>query len=265
MIEALNMPTMEGKLRTHLLDIPNRKRGRRKGELSICVSSLKALESVLPYADRICFELNNHFDEALVMCKKRGTECVLMLPPLSFELPDLDAESIMINSVDQFEKYADRKLYGHYSMNFFNSLTMPKLFQYTLSVELSKEDIREIADHYTGRLETLVFGRIELMVTREPSLNEGMLVDKKRKRFPFYRDQFGYVHILNSSDLFLLDFLDELEEVGIDSFGIDLRRRDRELCETVAKAFYERDLTKKQVIKKKCGSITSGHYLRGVD
>jgi len=265
MIESFEMPTIEGKMKNHHFDIPNRKRGRRKGELSIYVSSLKALESVLPYADRIYFEFNNHIYEALTMCKKKGTECVLMLPRLSFDMPDLDVESMMINSVDQFEKYADKKLYGHYSMNFFNSLTMPELFQYTLSVELSRDDICEIASHYSGRLETLVFGRIELMVTREPSLNEGMLIDQKRKRFPFYRDQFSYVHILNSSDLFLLDFLDELEGVGIDSLGIDLRRRDRELCETVAKTFYERDLTKKQGIKKKCGSITSGHYLRGVD
>jgi putative protease len=149
-------------------------------------------------------------------------------------------------------------------MNFFNSLTIPNLFQYTLSVELSKDDIEEIACHYSGLIEVMVFGRIELMVSRDPLLREGILIDQKRKRFPVYRDRFGFVHILNSSDLFLLDYLDDLENMGINSFGIDLRRRDPALSELVAKAFYQRDLRQKSVIKKRCNSITARHYLRGV-
>ena len=91
-----------------------------------------------------------------------------------------------------------------------------------------------------------------------------VLIDQKRKKFPVYRDQYGFVHILNSSDLFLLDFLNEIEELGINSFGIDLRRRNQKICKIVSKAYYERDLSKKGIIRKRCKSITSGHYLRGV-
>jgi hypothetical protein len=53
--------------------------------------------------------------------------------------------------------------------------------------------------------------------------------------------------------------------MGIDSFGIDLRRRDSELSEIVAKAFHKRDISKKSIIKKKCGSITARHYAEGVN
>ena len=188
-----------------------------------------------------------------------------MLPRLSFNSPNVNAENIMINSIDQFEKYSNHKLYGHYSMNFFNSLTIPELFQYTLSVELAKDDIIKIAYHYSGRIEVMVFGRIELMISRDSSLQEGILIDQKKIKFPIYIDRFGLTHILNSADLFLLDYLDDLENMGVDSFGIDLRRRDPELSEIVAKSFYERDLSKKAIIKKKCKSITARHYLRGVD
>ena len=111
----------------------------------------------------------------------------------------------------------------------------------------------------------MVFGRVELMVSRDASLGEGMLVDDRSVRFPVYRDRFGFTHILNSSDLFLLDYLDELEEMGVDSFGIDLRRREPELSETIAKAFHERDINKKATIKKKCKTITARHYLNGVN
>ena len=102
------------------------------------------------------------------------------------------------------------------------------------------------------------------MISRDPLLDEGTLIDRKGKRFPVYRDRFGFIHILNSSDLFLLDYLDDLENMGINSFGIDLRRRDPVLSEVVAKAFYQRDLSHKTVIKKMCNSITARHYLRGV-
>jgi hypothetical protein len=57
--------------------------------------------------------------------------------------------------------------------------------------------------------------------------------------------------------------LGEIEEIGIDSFGIDLRRRSKDLCGLIAKSFYERDLSRKNEIKKKCGSITHGNFFRG--
>jgi putative protease len=251
------------KKRRKLSRLPE-KREETKGDLSVYLSSLKSLEKVIPYADRVYFEWNNYFQDAVKRCKQEGIECVLLLPRLSFDVPTTDAESVMISSIDHFEKYSNRKLYGHYAMNFFNSLTIPDLFQYTLSVELSKDDIEGITRHDSRRLEVMVFGRIELMVSRDPVLEEGTLVDGKRKRFPVYRDRFGVVHILNSSDLFLLDYLDDLEKMGINSFGIDLRRRDPTLSEIVTKATYERDQSKKPVITKKCKSITAQHYRRGV-
>lgn len=264
-IEAIEFPIDSATIKLRDFPIKAHKRNRTRGELSFYVSSLRSLEKVLPYADRVYFEWNKFYDEAKAMCQKAKKECVLMLPRLSFVMPETDEESLMVNSVDQYENYAGRKLYGHYSMNVFNSFTFPELFQQTLSVELSRSDIGEVAGHYSGRLEVMAFGRVELMVSRDPSLDEGTLVDERRKRFPVYRDRFGYVHVLNSSDLFLLDYLDDLEGMGVDSFGIDLRRRDSELSEIVAKAFHERDISQKAVIKKKCGSITARHYAEGVN
>jgi putative protease len=160
--------------------------------------------------------------------------------------------------------YPDRRLYGSYFMNLFNSLNTPELYQSTLSVELSRDDIRDLTAHYRGRLEVMVFGRIELMVTRDPTLPEGTLIDERGARFPVVRDRCGYAHILNSSDLFLLDFLGEMDNMGIDSYGIDLRNRPADLCSIVAKGFSRRDIRSKDKIKRRAGPITAGHYLRGV-
>ena len=264
MINQLKFPSVSYKKKFNTFNFTPIKRKKTSGELSFYLTSLKALENVIPYADRIYFEWNHNFIEAQAICKKSGVEFVLMIPRLTFNVPDVDVNHLMISSLGQFEKYSNRKLFGYYSMNFFNSFTIPELYQYTLSVELSKENINKITSHFLGRLEVMVFGKIELMVSRDPSLKEGILIDQKKKKFTTYRDQSGVIHILNSPDLFLLDYLDELDKFGINSFGIDLRRRDSKLCKIVAKAFYDRDISKKTIIKRKCKSITAGHYLRGV-
>jgi putative protease len=167
--------------------------------------------------------------------------------------------------VDQATKYSDRSLFGHHSMNLFNSLTLPLLYQCTASVELNREELMALRRHYPGRLEVLVFGRVELMIAKDPGLGQGMLVEEKGASFPVYRDRYGYAHVLNSAELCLLDFLDELEAMGFESFGIDLRRKSGDLASMVSKAFAERDVSKKSAIKRKVGSITAGHYLRGVE
>lgn len=264
MIEAFPFQTTKAEERTLRLELPCKKRQRSECELSFYISSIKSLQKILPYASRVYFDWNKQFDEAKRLCNNQGIEIVLMMPRISTEVPETHEESLMVCTLGQIQKYSDRKLYGHYSLNFFNSLTIPKLYQYTFSVELNKDEMKETLAHYDGRLEILAFGKIELMVTKDPTIPEGMLIDELGKRFEVYRDTLGLAHILNSADLLLLDYIDEFSEMGIESIGIDLRRRDAELCELVAKAFFEKRLELKDEIKKRCKSVTHGHYLRGV-
>lgn len=263
-VNSMEFPQEEGGRRKLEFRLPLSERKASKRELSFYVSSLKSLEKIIRYATRVYFEWNRYQGDAKSMCENAGIEFVIMMPRVSPEVPETDEGSIMVSTLGQVEKYGGRRLYGHYSLNFFNSLTVPELYQYTLSVELSKKDIFDLTRHYGGRLEALVFGRIELMITKDPTLEEGTLIDSRGKKFPVYRDNFGYAHILNSSDLFLLDYMKDVESMGIESYGIDLRRRSAELSELVAKAFYEGDESMKEEIRERCGSITAGHFLRGV-
>jgi putative protease len=264
-VSSLRLEECSGSRRKLKYRPPAAKRRRGTPDLSFYLSSLKSLDKVIPFAQRVYFEWNRQFQEARERCLDSGVEFVLMMPRVSPQVHETEENALMVNSPGQAWRYRSRRLYGSYFMNLFNSLTIPSLFQYTLSVELAKDDIADLTRYFPGRVESMVFGRLELMVTKDPTLREGVLVDERGKRFPVYRDHFGYGHILNSSDLFLLDFLDELECMGVDSFGIDLRRRSPELSELVAKAFCERDLSQKSKLKRRCGSITAGHYLRGVD
>lgn len=264
-IGAIAFPASQVRRRRTNLELPMVERPSRRGELSFYVSSIPSLEAVLPYADRVYFDVGPHMEEAMESCRSSGVEIVAKLPRVTTTMPRVPISvPLMINSPGQMLAFPDRRLYGSYFMNMFNSLNVPELYQSTLSVELSRDDIMDVAHHFRGRLEVMVFGRVELMVTRDPTLPEGTLIDERGARFPVFRDRCGYAHILNCSDLFLMDFMGETDRMGIDSYGIDLRNRPPDLCSIVAKAFARRDIRSKDKIKRRVGSITAGHYLRGV-
>jgi putative protease len=238
-------------------------REKKKADLSFYVSSLKVLDAVVRYADRIYFEQNGETDAAEEACVKGGKEFAVILP--RFSPADDDRKgSVMIHNPALMPTAPGRRVYGSHHMNMFNSMFPNALYQTTLSVELSRNEIRTICSSYPGRLEQMAFGRIELMATRDPEMASGRLTDERGCTFPVYRDGRGLSHILNSADLLLLEHLGELESFGIDSFGIDLRKRPVELASKVAKAFYERDASKKNAIREMCSDITYGHYARGV-
>jgi putative protease len=170
----------------------------------------------------------------------------------------------MVNVPGQYPIDSKSIVYGSYHMNMFNSDFPQSLYQTTLSVELSKIDIEYIAKHYSGRIEMMVFGRTEIMCTRDPAMTAGTLTDEKGFEFPVYKDHCGLSHFLNSSDLLLLPYMRELRHMGIDSVGIDLRKRPVQLARVVAKAYAEGDLSKKGKITEMCGAINYGTYLRGI-
>ena len=260
-------PELKGntKRKPYVQELKNSDRKAKDPEMSFYVSSLKILNAVIGHADRIYFDLGDDVEAASKVCEEHNAEFVVNLPRFR-PLMDLDTadHNVMVNTPDQLHNYRGRKTFGSYHMNMFNSTFPPFLHQTTLSAELSKPEIRSIAEHYKGRIEVMVFGRTELMCTRDKGIKAGMLKDELEHSFPVYRDSFGLAHILNSSDLLLLQYLGELGTIGADSFGIDLRKRPVSLAKTVAEAYKNKDIGKKGKITEMCGSINYGHYLRGV-
>ncbi len=264
MISSVQLGTLPVTVRKSSFELRPIKRKARKAELSFYLSSLDQLKAVAPYADRVYYDDELTVLDATDICRGSDIEMVFMLPRVSPMIQDVNADALLASTLGQVSHFRGKRIYGSHSMNFFNSMTIPDLYQYTMSVELSRDDMRAICSHYSGKLEQMVFGRMELMVTRDPSIPTGVLVDERSKRFEVTRDHHGYAHIKNSSDLFLLDFLDEMDRMNIDSYGIDLRGRRPELCSLVAEAFGKRDMRLKGKIKHRCGMITAGNYLRGV-
>jgi len=263
-LSKIKLQEREALRRTVELPPKRLRRGEKMSELSFYVSSLAVLKAVLPYADRVYYDGAKQDEEAFELCEAEGKEFVKMLPRLSLEEKGSDHRRVMVNTVDQYELDKGRVTYGSYHMNVFNSYTLPKMHQSTLSPELNQEELLNVLSRTEGRCEVMTFGRLELMLSRDPTLPEGTLVDDRGVRYPVHRDPQGFVHILHSTDLLLLEKVPELRAMGVDSLGIDVRRRHPDLAAFVGKSFKDLDLASLEELRRKCGRSSLGHYRKGV-
>jgi putative protease len=234
-------------------------------ELSFYVSSIKNLEAALPYADRIYFDNMDKIDEAIEVAG--DIECVALLP--RFDALDEFAftdRPVMVNNPGQYRACkGSPRIYGSNLLNMFNSSFPMNLYQTTLSVELSRNEVSNLMAYYPGRTEVMAFGRTELMYTRDPAMENGSLTDETGATFPVYKDSRGFSHILNSVDLDLLDLIPELGRSGVASVGLDLRKRPSALVKAVGKICTEQDEKLRSRLKQMCGGTTTrGLYARKV-
>lgn len=240
---------------------------KSKPELSFYVSTIKNLEAALPYADRVYFSNMDKLKEADEICAQKGVECVALLPRFdALDQVSFKDRPVMVNNVGQYRacKGAPR-IYASNIMNVFNSFYPLDVYQATLSVELSRNEVSDLASHYPRRTEVMAFGRTELMYTRDPGMDNCNLKDDTEAVFPVYRDRRGFSHVLNSVDLNLLDHLEELGRSGVRSVGLDLRKRPPVLVKTVGEMCRNPDEKLRGKLAEMCGgSFTKGLYLRGV-
>jgi len=238
---------------------------KMKPELSFYVSSIKNLEAALPYADRIYFSNMNKIDEAIEVAG--DTECVALLPRFdSMDEFRFDDRPVMVNNPGQYRACRNApRIYGSNILNMFNSSFPLNLYQTTLSVELSRNEVSNLMSYYPGRTEVMAFGRTELMYTRDPGAKDGALTDETGASFPIYKDSRGFAHILNSVDLNLLDLIPELGGSGVSSVGLDLRKRPSSLVKMVGMVCKDPSDKNKAKLKEMCGGLnTRGLYARKV-
>ncbi|MCG7844151.1 MAG: U32 family peptidase, partial [Methanomassiliicoccales archaeon] len=264
LISRIDMQEAAAQRRPVEMPVKRMRRTEKQSELSFYVSSLTVLKVVLPYADRIYYDGSKQAQEAEAACLEAGKEFVLMLPRLSLQETRSEADSVMVHTVDQYQLHKDRRCYGSYHMNVFNSFTVPNMHQWTLSPELNQEELFQVLSRSEQRSEVMAFGRLELMLSRDPTLPEGTLVNDRGIRYPVHRDHEGFVHILHSTDLLMLDKVQELGVMGVDSLGIDVRRRHPDLAAFVAMSFRKVDLGVMEEMRRKCGRSSLGHYRKGV-
>lgn len=153
--------------------------------------------------------------------------------------------SIMGDSPSLTRTFPENNIYGAHNLNVWNEYSVAMLNKNnfkstTISSELSKEEITELirkSKKYDTQLELIVQGNQEIMVSKDnfSNLNEGfdldierdeyvVLEDKENKaKYKIYFDYNNQSHFFNNDMLCLIDEIDELKEMGIESITIDGR------------------------------------------
>jgi putative protease len=146
-----------------------------------------------------------------------------------------------------------------------------------LSVELNKGEIKDLLRNYKNKnLQMLVYGKIELMVNEycpigsifgdkgcNTNCNEACmrdtytLVDRKNEEFLLKTDIYCRNYIYNNVPINLLNFSNEIYDMGIGSLRLDFIDEDYDQTLKVINAFLNDENLE--------GNYTKGHYKRGVE
>ncbi|MBR2254708.1 MAG: U32 family peptidase [Candidatus Methanomethylophilaceae archaeon] len=249
------------------VDLPRANRSRDSIEKTFYLSTVRCAEAAIGYADRIVFDNPDRIDDVRELCANNDVECVRLLPRFDAEDGWVDdGNPVMVNNVSQlYACKSSKEVYASSVFNAFNSYNLDRFRQVTLSPELARGEVSDLVSKCQVPVEVMAFGRTELMYSRDPSLQNGAIVDELGASFPVYRDKRGFAHILNSIDLCLIDLIPELMGSGVASVGLDLRKRPHQMVAAVGEACLDPTGGSLDHLVELCGGrVTKGLYVRGV-
>lgn len=217
-------------------------------------------------------------------------------------IPELGADGIIVSDLGTFQialEKTDLPLFLNYSLNIFNSRALEsfpedRIEQFTVSPELTLNEINLISRQSRRGIECLIQGPLELMVSeycpaamvengskqcrRQCREGKYALRDRLGVDFPIITDQFCRMHLLNSQDLCLYGDLAKLAAMGPIVLRLELKTqgpRDTAIITNLYRHALNRIVAGEELsdaeqvigeLKTLTGrGITRGHYFRGVD
>lgn len=174
------------------------------------------------------------------------------------------------------------KLIGDYKVNIFNSYAAsffePYLDAVVPSVELNKKELKELMENNNLPVQYIIYGKTELMVSEYCPIGsmigeksngvtcksicesgEYFLRDRKNEEFVIKTDKFCRSYIYNVNATNLISNLDEIKNLGIESFRIDFINESYNECIEILNAFISGKW------QGEFSSYTRGHFKRGVE
>lgn len=192
-------------------------------------------------------------------------------------------EGIVTANLGIISKFKNKlNILGDYKLNITNSCALDfysKIMNGTcLSVELSKHEINELIKNSNFKTQMFVYGKVELMVSGYCALGstfggkttsknckgtckegEFFLIDRKKKQFPLNTDEFCRSYIYNSVATNLIPHIEELRNMGIDSFRVDFIDEDYSKTKKILECF------EKEEFHGDFSEFTRGHYKNSIE
>ncbi len=261
-----------------------------------------------------------HFREAIRQAHASGARFIIGLPRIHREgqrsawesqlrtVLTLEADGIMVSELGALHvalTEGECPVYLNYTLNLFNGFTVHglqqqfgrRLEQVALSPELSLDQIRNFCKNAEMRLECLIHGPLELMISEYCLVNAVFyktgscsricekkpfqLRDRLNLDFPIVTDQYCRMHLLNSKDLCLLEDIQavlnspagvlrlELKTFSAVDIGylVDVYKNAITAVSKGDPQIAKRELaaTVAELIARTGRGITKGHYFRGVE
>ncbi|MBD7910090.1 DUF3656 domain-containing U32 family peptidase [Clostridium cibarium] len=170
---------------------------------------------------------------------------------------------------------------GDYKLNIFNSHALDfarkDLGIVSLSLELNRKEIKEIMKSNIKGVAYNMYGKTEVMISEycpigstfggkcnDKECNSACmrdnftLVDRMNEEFRVMTDVYCRSHILNSSPLNLIEEIEDLKSMGIETFRVDFKDEGQEEVIKVLNMI-------RGSVKVDTNLYTKGHYRRGVE
>ncbi len=283
-------------------DIIEKKTCIEKSEISVTVYDIEMLQTVLQISDvsRVYYDMaTTQFDKLKQIVEavhSVGKEVFLVLPYIfrkntielfNKNLTYLDGagfDGFLIKNLDGLAFLEKNSLEGRrildYNVYQFNKRAS-QFFEndnidgVTLPLELNRSEITKLDNTYS---EMVVYGYMPVMVSAQcvmKNLSGCKLGTDKANHVLHLKDRMGkklpvvnccnwcYNIICNSSPHNLLDFANELKELGIGRVRLDLRLLDEAEIKNVTTMAAAAFLRNEEVAVE--GDFTRGHFLRGVE
>jgi putative protease len=254
------------------------------------------------------------FTEAIEKAHSCGARFVIGLPRINRESQRqlwekylqmalrIPSDGVIVSDLGTLQlvlQTTELSIYLNYTFNFFNSYALtylrnPRIKQFTLSPELTLEQIREIRRHQPEiGLECLVQGPLELMVSEYCPLasqaakgechqvcrhDNYFLRDRLQLDFPVFMDQYCRLHLLNTKDLCLYSDLEKIIAIPNIVFRFEFKTipanlvvpfisEYRRALKTISagEQITDEELALQRLKLLSGRGITKGHYFRGVD
>lgn len=277
----------------------SKKQGRRrKGKLSYSISVkerglLHKLD--LDKIDRLYLEFIDR--DIYNELSKRGIDIYYKTPKILYhedydrirsQLEGLDIKGILINNLGGLEAFRDYPLIADVGLNIFNSKAIEFLqdqgvSKFILSPELSLGQIENILSLTDADIEGIAYGFLEIMTlkhcpfsTIKNCKNDSQCGSCQFAHGYFLRDEknidfrterlFGFTRLYNSYPISMVEHLDRLESLGLDSILLSFTDEDNPayIVREFDRALAGEKSHLNEMLKKKYENITYGHYFRGV-
>lgn len=240
------------------------------------VSSEEQLEAAIQAGIKRVYAPARIMNKRLVgMAQSNRTELVEKASEI-FSGQEITSDAVLVSSPAAVYKYAEKRLYGDFRLNVFNSRTaehFSKLQGITLSPELNLHEIRDILKYTTAQTEIIGYGHLPLMIMKNcPVRAMGKcqkgrqiytLRDRKNEEFPIICSNDCRSVLLNSKPLFTADKITDLTDLKINSIRLIFTVEKFSQCGKIIDV-YKRAMKGEKIEPMRENTFTRGHLYRGV-